>query len=357
MPIFKKKRRCEGLSVAVDVRQDALLLAALRGGGSVPLSASLSRIPLQGTGRPGPERLTQLLAPFVERLGLRGCPAVSLLYRPQFHLILTDAPDRVEEADLPAAMRWRVRDLLDFPADEAVVDVLPIPVRELPGEGAPVFVVAARQETVRSRVTACREAGLELRDVDIPDMAHRNLALLLPREESPGTCLVILNPESPLITISRDGELIFSRLLGVDVREELGALSLAGEEATEAEGDGGLHFEEGPSEGERESRQEALTGYAERLALEIQRSLDYYDSRFREAGVQRIHLAGEGALVEGLVERLEEVLGRGFRFLDPRDLMDISMDSEPESDPGEVRAQEAIYALGAALRLQGTEAP
>ncbi|MFP4561290.1 MAG: pilus assembly protein PilM [Thiohalorhabdus sp.] len=354
MPIFKKKRPCEGLSVAVDVRRDALILVTLRGGAPAPLAASLARIPLEGPGRPAPQRLTELLAPEVERRGLQGCSSTSLLYRPQFNLVLTEAPDGVAEEDLPAAMRWRVRDLIDFPAEEAVVDVLPIPVPPLPGEGDPLLVVAAPRETVRARVTAFLEAGLDLQVVDIPDMAHRNLVRLLPDEGSSGVCLVVLSPEDPLITISRHGELVFSRQLGVNVREELGALAVEGGEAPETSGVEGLALEDEPAGGE-EAFQRAGTGYAERLALEIQRSLDYYDSRFRQGGVQRIHLAGEGALVEGLMEELEEVLGRDFRFLDPRDFLTISTESEAEV--GDLRVQEAIYALGAGLRMVDAEGP
>ncbi|MFA9462303.1 pilus assembly protein PilM [Thiohalorhabdus methylotrophus] len=364
----------------VDVREGALILALLRKGATVPCLSALTRIPLADHEQSDPEPLAERLGREVEERGLEGCPAATLLYRPQFSLILTESPGGVEGEDLRAAMQWRVRDLLDFPVEDAVLDVLPIPELDLPGEGPPLFVVAAQRRTVKERVQAGRDAGLDLRVVDIPDMAHRNLGLLLPDQDASGTCLLVLDTENPLISISRGGELIFSRQLAVDIGEEIEEvarrLDVEGDEARqlaashglagmpEAPGkrgmtpgayqgpeEGGLELEAEPSVQQADPLHAALTDYAERLALEVQRSLDYYDSRFRQAAIRKVHIAGTGSRVNGLEEYLAGALGLDFRQFDPLSHLETTELLRSEAGVDQELLQEAVYAIGAGLRL------
>jgi len=339
-----------------------------------------------GVPQPWPEEdgssrdaLDRTLSPLVQEHGLANCPATTLLYRPHFNLVLSEAPEGVSGEELRSAMQWRVRDLLDFPVEEAVIDVLPIPGVEIPGEGPPLFVVAARRETVKARVEHCREAGLELGSVDIPDMAHRNLAHLLP-EDASGTCLVVLDAENPLISITKGGELIFSRQLGLDIREDFAALAaelgVDGEEARRLRVEHGLEGEPGSAgegqlagadpepdelqleevaEEEADPLREMLTDFAERLALEVQRSLDYYDSRYRQAAIRKVHLAGEGARVQGLAGYLGSALDREFVFLDPLAHLPADEGLQSGAAAADSPVQEGIYAIGAGLRILGGE--
>jgi len=362
--------------VAVDVRHDGLVLAAMEGESDPPRLSVLSKIPWQGNARVPAADLAQYLAPLIEQNDLQGCQGTTLLHRPQFNLVLTDAPDGVSGEDLRAAMRWRVKDLLDFPVEEAVLDVLPLPDVDLPGEGAPVFVVAAPQETVRERIQACRQADLELGIVDIPDQAHRNLARLLP-EPASGTCLVVLDAETPLISITKGGELIFSRQLGLDIPGEFAALArelgvgegearrlrttygLAEEPAAagaQVSGTEALELEEEPdSYGSVGPLHRFLADFADRLALEVQRSLDYYHSHYRQGAVRKVHLAGEGARVEGLAPYLESVLDLQFVFFDPLDHLPARTDLQEGQEATESLVQEGIYAIGAGLRIRDPE--
>lgn len=361
--------------MAVDVRHDGLVLAAMEGESDPPRLSVLSKIPWQGNARVPAADLAQYLAPLVEQNHLQGCQGTTLLHRPQFNLVLTDAPAGVSGEDLRAAMRWRVKDLLDFPVEEAVLDVLPLPDVDLPGEGAQVFVVAAPQETVRERIQACRQAGLELGIVDIPDLAHRNLARLLP-EPASGTCLVVLDAETPLISITKGEELIFSRQLGLDIPGEFAALArelevdegearrlrttygLAEEPAApggQASGTEALELEEEPGSGSAGPLHRLLADFAERLALEVQRSLDYYHSHYRQGAVHQVHLAGEGARIEGLVAYLESVLDLQFAFFDPLDHLSAPEDLREGQDATDNLVQEGIYAVGAGLRIRDPE--
>jgi MSHA biogenesis protein MshI len=367
---LRKKRGERFALAAVDARSEAIFLVGLTGTAEQPRLSLFQKIPRQPPSHSPSTSLAEALGPVVEANGLEGAPASTLLYRPEINVILTEAPD-VPREEWRSALRWRVRDLLDFPAEQAVLDAMPVPIQPS-GEGPQAFVVAARQETVRDRVSQLGEAGLDARYVDIPDMAHRNLAQLL-AEPPYGTCLVILDEQSSLISITKGGELTFCRQIGLEIGEELHRLAEElGVEPEQAqrhrveeglgpgEQDGGqlagpepeeLVLEEEMEGGDGASAPAALTDFADRLALEIQRSLDYYDSRYRQAAIQKIYLGGEGARIQGLEAYLEEALGIAFEFFHPLDYLEA--DAEIADHRGEVDypIHEGILAIGAGLRM------
>jgi len=344
-------------------------LAGFQGSADAPRLAFFQKFPADQPLRQGPDVLAAALKPGVEEAGGQGAPATTVLYRSEVNFILTEAPE-LERPEWPSALKWRVRDLLDFPVEQAVVDAIPV-AEEVPGEGPQAFVAAARQEKVRERVRAASEAGLDLRYVDIPDMAHRNLARLLP-EPPYGTCLVILDEQSPLISITKGGELCFSRQVGMDIREELGRMAddlgvdpdearrrrvEEGLESTlEGEGEASAGSEElvleqeGQASGQARLPQ-ALTGFADRLALEIQRSLDYYDSRFRQPAIQKVYLGGEGARIRGLEAYLANALGLEFEFFHPLDHLAAGAGVAEHRQEVGYPIHEGILAIGAGLRM------
>jgi hypothetical protein len=185
---------------------------------------------------------------------------------------------------------------------------------------------------------------------------------------------VILDEASPLISISKGGELCFSRQIGLDIGAELGRLAgELGVDAGEArrlrveEGlaagqgdDGGQLAGPGPEElaleeeldsGGETGPPRALTEFADRLALEIQRSLDYYDSRFRQAAIGKIYLGGEGARIQGLEDYLADALGIEFEFFHPLDHLEGDDAVAERGRAVDSPIHEGILAIGAGLRM------
>src|SRR5687768_16775723 len=52
---------------------------------------------------------------------------VTLLPRNEYQIVLVDAPS-VPADEVKAALRWRIKDMIDYPVDEATVDMLELPV-------------------------------------------------------------------------------------------------------------------------------------------------------------------------------------------------------------------------------------
>ena len=186
----------------------------------------------------------------------------------------------VPAEELKSALRWAVKDSLDFPADDAVIDVL-----QVPADGAPLgrpplaFAVAARRQKVAERVQAFQRAKLKLKAIEVTETAQRNVAALF-EQPARGLAMLAFHEQGGLLTFTRDGELFASRHIDIAA----GALALQ-DDADAA-------------------RRAALF---ERIGLEVQRSLDNFDRQFSQIALQRVIVAaptGAGALVNYLASNL-----------------------------------------------------
>ncbi len=74
----------------------------------------------------------------------------TLLDENDYALLLTEAPD-VPTDELRAAVRWSIKDLIDFHVDDATVDVLSLPTDTIAGRAQAIYAVAARTDAVRRR--------------------------------------------------------------------------------------------------------------------------------------------------------------------------------------------------------------
>ena len=304
--LLKRRRRAEGLT-GLGLLPDGIALAHVRrAAGGAP---ELTRCEHRACGAE-PAARRAALRELVRAHGLAGSRCVAVLEPGDYQLLQVEAP-AVPPEELRAAVRWQVRDLLDYHVDDAVIDVFDVPGDERPGR--PMYVVAARAADVQAVVDLAREAELELEAIDIAELALRNVAACMPAAER-GLALVRLRAAEGLILIVRAGALQLARNV------EFGAASLS------APGGGGaLH---------------------DSLALEVQRSLDYYDSTFRQAPVTRVVVAPFEGDAQGLAEHLHASLGLDS---DVMDLNEILTPAEPVAPQVQARALEAV---GGALRTE-----
>jgi len=242
---------------------------------------------------------------------LKRARCTTLLDTSEYSLLLTEAPD-VKPDELKTALRWRVKDLIDFHINDATLDAF-----ELPGsdgnKSREMYAIAARNEAIRRRVDLMQVAGINLEVIDIPEMAQRNLAALLP-EDAKGVAVISFSNRGGLLTVSKQGELYLSRNLdvGLDLLTQSGG----------------------------------LTGYYDHVVLEIQRSLDYYESHFRQSPIQHLVLAPVAARMPELLEHLRANLSVSVAVMSLADLieMDAAMPAELEGP--------CLFTLGAALRRE-----
>lgn len=208
----------------------------------------------------------------VKSTRLRRHHANLVLDSDDFQMLLLEMPE-VSEEERNAALRWRIKDMLDFDIDGAVVDSFEIPGQRERGRPPMVYVTAAAADSLRPYVQELEKSELQLRSIDIPTLAQRNIAARLVEDEQ-GVALLYLGADNGLLTLTRRQVLYLAREL------EFGYHYLQ-QPAGAADADPGLTLVEGPSERDR---------LIDNIVLEVQRSLDYYESHFAQPQIGRAHV-------------------------------------------------------------------
>lgn len=198
------------------------------------------------------------------------------------------------EAERRQAARWRIRDVLDFDVDEAVVDVAEVPTPDGPSARR-YFAFAAQASVVEEFRTTCRAAGFRPARLGVPEFALRNLAAELP-EDRAGLALVYFDTDSMIVVVTREQSLCVARRIESEV--------LACVHASGAD----------------DKQQQALV---EVLVLEILRTLDFYESRFRAPAVTAVVFVPAPGLAPGVLAAVEEQLEVACRLLDLASILDL----------------------------------
>ena len=277
-----------------------------------------------GDGRPQLDRWLDLAMPGTRRQnlsqlakdhGFKSARCSCLLAPSDYRLIQAEAP-AVPDEEARDALRWQLRDQVDVPVATAVIDYLPLP--DLGNSSRPqqVFAALAADTVIAPLVQDFQEAALGLQVIDLPEMAQRNIAALF-EAENRGLAFLAFAEQSALLTFNFQGALFAMR------RIEIGAAQFAA--ATP-------------------ERREQL---AERVVLEMQRSMDTVDRQFSEISLSRLVVALPPD--SGLETHFANAFYLPFEPMDLSTLLDFS--AYPELlDPEQQRR--ALPVLGAALRQE-----
>lgn len=252
-------------------------------------------------------------------------------------LLLVEAPE-VDPTELKAAVRWRVKDLIDFHIDDAVIDVFDIEGQRERGRTKMMYVVVSRISAVREHIDLLEHAHIDLSVIDIPELAQRNIAALLPEDQT-GVALLHFSPRGGLLTITHQGNLFLARTL------EFGSDQLGAEASPPIDY---LDLEEGAgvTAGSGTEMPAGLQRLLDNIVLEVQRSLDYYESHFGLPPVHGLVIAPTEQSIPGMLGYLGSNLGLPVRILDLNTILD------GEETLGDVLQAQCFTAIGAALRVE-----
>ncbi len=254
------------------------------------------------------------IAERLQRLGLPRLPASTVLRPEDYQLALVEAPD-VPPAELRAAMRWRLRDAIDFRVEDAVIDVIDVPTPGRGGQSRMLYAVAARRTAVERHVAQL--SGVAVFDVvDVPELCLRNLAALVPAVDR-GVALLHLGEMAASVVLVRGRTFYFARQMDLQatLRYNLNAPA--------------------PVEGRVDP-----TG----VVLELQRSLDYYERHFDQPPITRIAIAPAGPRADMLAADLRQETGLEVEPLDLNVLLRCEQPVTPDAQAT------GLLAIGAALR-------
>jgi len=225
-----------------------------------------------------------------------------------YRLLLVAAPD-VPPEELRGAMRWKIKDLIDFHVDDAVIDVFDLPGRDVRGAQHNLYVVAARRRAVQTVVDRADDVGLAIQAIDIPELCLRNVVACNDLDER-GAVVLHLDPDAGTLVVTRGGTLHFTRRL------DLGYADLA---------DG---------------------ANVSSAVLEIQRSLDYCDSHLDLGRPQTLFVTPAPEPLDHLLDAVRNEVGLEARTLRLSDVVEHDIDTGPEDE------SRLLIAAGAALRRE-----
>jgi MSHA biogenesis protein MshI len=311
--VFKKRRRTEGLRAAVAISDTEIAVALVRkldGQRPKVLRVVVEEAP-QGFADP-------VLRKIISEFDLRRIPVSAVINPADYQIAQVQAPD-VPRAELRAAARYSMRDAFDFPIDTATLDVFDLPAQTSRGKQRLCFAIATRGDAVE-KISGVFERSFSKFDViDIPELCQRNLATLLP-QDAKGVAFLMLRDDFAQLVLTRAGKLYVTRRFEFQQRGELNGDAYA--EANELPLDPQV------------------------LSLELQRSLDYYESHFDETAIGELYIAPTGTRANLLAAELGANTGLRISMFNIHDLVDVSFSAEiPDG-------WLSCLAIGAALRAR-----
>jgi MSHA biogenesis protein MshI len=247
---------------------------------------------------------------------LKGCSLVGVLNRTHYRMLSTDAPD-VPREDWRDAMRWHLKEQVDFPVDDAVLDVLEVP-QGTSRSGSAVMTFLVPRADYTAVELGADDLGLHWRALDVPETALRNLCAL-GEDADRAHALMAFGETHGMLVITYKGELLMARQI------EVALSAVAGDE---------------------EARCAALS----RASLEILRTVDTFERMHSQVQLSGLTVALPPGCGAESLEMLAELI---YVPLQPLclsawfDLEQLAGDGAPFSE-GITFTQ--LCALGAALR-------
>jgi MSHA biogenesis protein MshI len=260
----------------------------------------------------GPDIAPELKAT-LDKLGAVRAPACGVVDGDDYQLVQVEAPE-VLPSEMRAAIRWRLKDAINFSVDEASVDVFEIPEPARRTQAKMLFAVAARESAIQRIAGALKPIAKGFDSIDIPELCLRNISACLP-QDAKGVAMLALHDGFAQLVITRQGTVHVTRR--IDTR-------------------GGFN--------PHKQAQKTNEIDAGALALELQRSLDYYESHYDQTPIGDLVIAPANDQARTLATALKDETSLRISVLDVREHFNVYKSGELATD------WPSLMALGAALR-------
>lgn len=190
----------------------------------------------------------------------------------QLHSIFQIEKPAVEAEEIHKALTWPVKEMAGSDAPELVFDYFEAPVQSSGANN--LNVIALPRTDLEKVIDAALNAGLSLNSVVVEDLA---ICDLIDTEEAVITILQRAGEEIQL-AIVKQGQLYFSRSL--KGFENLGSFSI----------------------------DELQMGVLDSLTVQIQRSMDYFESQLRQAPIRKIFMNIESANSHAIAGQIKDLM-------------------------------------------------
>jgi type IV pilus assembly protein PilM len=252
--------------------------------------------------------------------------------------------------ELAESIHWEAEQYIPFDIQDVAIDYEMI---EGGGDGTnmDVLLVAVKKDKISDYTSAISQAGKTPQIVDVDVFALQN-CYEVNYGSDPGTIVALLNIGASIMNINivKGTTSIFNRDIAV-----------GGNQYTDAiQKDLNLSFEQAealkrgqPVEGADASQLDPIFQVvSESIAMEIQKTFDFFKATSSEDRIDRIYLSGGSARVPGLQELIGERFDAGVELLNPFNAITYNAKDFDPDWLTEIGPQAAI-AVGLAIRKVG----
>jgi len=229
----------------------------------------------------GSTEQAKVLQHWVEQNDLKHAACVSLIAKHDVQLFQLEKP-AVGDEELLQAVGWKIKDMINYDVDKAVVDIFQLP-SSSKNPASFINAVVANEAVVATYVDSIKQSGLDLQVIDVHDLVGKNFHSVLESQAQTIALLQFAENEG-LMTIYHDQDLYVARDF------KIGLIDL--EEALNDD-DESLY---------------------ENLLLELQRSMDYFESTYALGAINKMLIFPQMAGTERMASFLQNYVNYDLDF-------------------------------------------
>lgn len=254
---------------------------------------------------------------------LKGVSLVYQLERTQYRLLSTEVPD-VPREEWRDAMRWRLTDQVDFPMEDALLEVLAVPQDTQLRQMFPAIALVVQRADYDRVALAADDVGLRWSAMDTAETALRNLSAMA-ETEGQAHALLAFGESYGMLVITYQGELLMTRNIEVAVSAVTGT---------------------------NEARGAALG----RAALEVLRTLDTFERMHSQVTLSGLSVVPPEGGDADVLEVLADLVYVPIQYFSLANCIDLSALGERAEQLAKGPSLGELCVIGSALRAHSEAA-
>lgn len=302
-----------GIKAGIAFSDEGLYLAIV----SQKRKGDFSLLALEKVATSDPLEQVETLRTWASKHKLENCTCNAVLNHHDYAIYQIDAPP-VPEEELNTSAKWSIKEFIDYPVEKAVVDTFELPHSNRVGTQKTIQVVAANSDSIRRISDTFKKAKIALECIDICELALHNISNLISAKEERALTYIYEIEKQAFIEISQSTLLYLTRNFPIysGVSDRLG----------------GDWINENDN-----------TATVE-LCLEIQRSLDYFESHYSRGAASQITAVRFSDQIDSMIDSTAPYLSTPVQSINLSEHIQCPEGISLPNDNG------SLLAVGAALR-------
>lgn len=279
--VFKKNKQAVTVGIQVSSGALSVMVVLHEKDGTVSITDYMT-YPVSS-----PDVLTEVLPEikgYIQEKKLKGAHCCFVLDDTDYQMLTIDPPN-VPHEEMKEAVKWKVKDLISSPIGDVTVDVFITPGTDETAKPL-ANVVVVHKAVIEQISSLVEELELDLKAIDIPELSYRNYLERSGYAEQ-NIALVLVKENYGKLMVVNHNAVCFSRHFKIDYKAGL--------------------FDDLPESD---------------IALELQRSLDYYERQLKHVVPPKILVIGENITEDKITPTIKESLNQkiltegfsGFEF-------------------------------------------